>query len=114
MTGSATIEGAGQLLATLAVAGTALESLPEGNYQAGDAIAQALIVEAPRATGFLATTIAPVVDTNGVTVTAGAPYAAAVNAIDPFRERALDAVTGQITDIYTAAVSDVVGQIQGA
>lgn len=111
---SAGVEGGAQLVATLNAARDDIENLNDPATQAGDALVKALQAEAPRKTGFLASNIGATVEASDITVIAGAPYAAAVNALDPFKERALNAATQTVLDIYTQGVTDAVDQIQGA
>lgn len=113
MPNAATIEGVQQLRATLDVAAQALEDLSLTNAKAGDLFAVALAGEAPRDTGYLVSTISTQVTAQSATVVVAAPYGAYVNAIDPFKARAIDAATQPVIDLYVAAVVDAVDQIKG-
>lgn len=113
MSTGATFEGVEHLRDTLDVAARSLEDLAGPASEAGEVIKPALVAESPKRTGYLSTTVSSTVAGQAVTVTVAAPYAAAVNARDPFKARALDASTNQVIDIYTQAAVEIVDRIEG-
>jgi len=113
MATGATFEGVEQLRDSLGVAAQQLQDLSTPSTQAAAVVDQALSQQAPKRTGHLADSFATVVDASGFTVTSAADYAAPVNALDPFKARALDATTNQVIEIYSNAVVEIVDKIKG-
>jgi hypothetical protein len=111
----AAVDGLTTFVATLDDAAQQLADLDPVNTEAGAAVVQ--VVEAPRLTGTLASTVAAVAGPNGFTLTAGgpaAPYAAIVHARNPFLTRALDQEEQRIAGLYADHVATTVNTIQGA
>lgn len=74
------------------------------------------VVDPPRRTGRLASTVAAVSDALGFTLTAGgpeAPYGPIVHARDPFLTRALEQREDQLADAYEQHAEHALETIQG-
>lgn len=75
------------------------------------------VVDPPRRTGRLASTVEAYADALGVTLTAGgpeAPYGPIVHARDPFLSRALARKENELADRYTDHAEQALNLIQGA
>lgn len=109
-----TIAGVRSLVDSLGVAATALDDLtPAGKQAAGVVLG---VVDPPRRTGALASTVEADVDALGFTLRAGgerAPYGPIVHARNPFLTRALTARESDVVDAYAEQVDQAVGLVTG-
>ena len=116
-----TVKGADRLNATLAAAGRRLEDMPSATHRrAGAVTAQLVAAAAPRRTGHLARSFRVQATAAGATVTSGVGYGGFVNygtrhlRARRFVDRALDAATQPVADIYMSEVDKALGQVKGA
>lgn len=107
------VGGVSRLRETLNAAARELTSLGGAHVEAGQLLAEHGGRTAPRRSGRLSESVGFTVEDAGFTVTAAAPYAAYVNARDPWLTRSYDANETAIIDIYTDAVADTVDHIKG-
>jgi len=114
MTGAYQVKGADQLAATLHAAGADLATLEATHRRAGETILDAARPRTPVRTGRLVSSLFATVDAAGVTVSAGAPYAAAVHAADPFLSDALKTTQTVVVGLYETAVTAAVDSVHGA
>lgn len=110
---AASLEGVERFRDTLQDAARELVDMTDAGTAAGRVLADELAQQAPRRTGYLASNMATVATAELVTVTATADYSAAVNALDPFKARALDASIPRIIDIYADAAAAAMAQVKG-
>lgn len=110
MSGGGGVQGADQLARSLDAAARELADLAAADDVVGDLLASAVVAEAPKRTGYMASTVQHV----GSVVTIGAPYAVFVNARTGFAVRPLEQQQTKITDLYARAVAEVVAGIKGA
>lgn len=102
------VQGLPQLLRSLDDAARELSELAPDPV--GASLATEVQATAPRASGYMASTVGHA----GATVTVGAPYGVYVNARTGWAVKALEAQTKKITDLYGQAVADVVARVRGA
>jgi hypothetical protein len=107
-------QGAGQFVGTLPAAIAALQDLSGPADQAGQLLAADGAANAPYKTGRLSRSHGYTVTGTGLTVTAATPYAAQVEAEEPWLADTLTDDTSDVVDIYTTGVTDALALIQGA
>lgn len=110
MTLTGSLEGGDRFVATLDAAAEALDPT-EVNRREGAATLTAARI--PRDTGYLESTATVTATGEGFGLTAGAPYAGAVHARDPFFLRAIQVRRDQIVQAHAQHVDRVLATIQG-
>lgn len=103
----ASIDGADTLARSLRNAADDLGDLTAPLRDIGGQVARTARAAAPVRTGYLRSTITAQAGPTGVTITAGAPYAAYVHARNPFLADALDRESGDAVDTLTNAVEGI-------
>lgn len=107
------LQGADQLVRTLADAAEQLQNLDTAQQTAGRLLTETASSASPRRTGQLAEAHAyDVVDTR-VIVTAATPYAERVHARKPWLADTLTAKVDEVTTIYADAVTDALATVKG-
>lgn len=115
-----TVHGADQLTRTLHAAATDLSDLSVTHGRAGDTVLAGARARTPVRTGRLVASLVVTTAANGVTVSAGAPYAAAVHwgspghRAQPFLLEGAAATEATWVGHYEDAVAAAVNGVQGA
>jgi len=108
------VTGADRLARTMRAAGDDLHDLTDAHRAVGAEVVQVGRGLAPVRTGRLRSSITADAGPAGVTITAGAPYAAYVHARNPFLDDALARREAAAVATITEDVEDVLDTIQGA
>lgn len=107
------LHGVERFLATLDTAAAQLEDMSSAHDAAGALLVTRGQANAPRKTGVLAASLAATTTPTELEVVVAAPYAAAVEAANPWFSTTLELVEGELTAIYTEAVTEAVNTIEG-
>lgn len=114
MAGGVELRGGDQLLAGLDAARTDLDQTGDVDRAAGQLVADRVRKAAPRATGYLASTVGYQLTTAGFELVVAARYAVPVEARRPYAHNTTEAALPAVTDLYAEHADQALDNVKGA
>jgi hypothetical protein len=108
------VKGGPQFVQSLREVGAALDDLSATTDTVAGWLGPRIVKAAPRRTGTLAASVTVDGWGQGLTIEAGADYAAAVHARNPFVSRTIDAATAEVVEDVTKGVENALQHIKGS
>lgn len=104
------VRGQAELARSLDAVARDLLQLDDADDLVGDQLAGRVAAEAPKRSGYLASTV----EHAGPLVRVGAPYGVFVHAHNPFAARAMEQLRDKAVGIYAEAIASAVAQVKGS